>query len=262
MKAATLNGVEYHYVDVGNGAPLLFVHGFPLSSAAWKHQIKVFQSSHRVIAPDLRGFGDSAATSGAVSMTQLADDLHALLQHLNPGSVVLIGHSMGGYVALAFARKFPDLLRGLVLVGTKAGADTPEAAEGRRKTAAQVDAQGTQPVIDSMLPKFFSPSTRNPALADEVRGIMAAAKPAGVAGALLGMAERPDSTPYLPQVTVPTLVLTGADDQVIPPAESQKLVEGIRGAQLHTISGAGHLVAMEQPEEFNRIFKEWLGGVR
>lgn len=262
MTAATINGVQYHYIDAGEGQPLLFVHGFPLSSAAWKKQIKPFQSSYRVIAPDLRGFGDSEASSGAVPMTQYAEDLYVLLNELNAGPTVVVAHSMGGYVALAFARKFPEMVRGLVLVNTKAGADTPEAAAGRRKSAEQVNADGPKSVVDGMLAKFFSPSNKDSALVNEVLDIMGAAKAPGVAGALLGMAERPDSTGFLPQIAAPTLVIAGDDDQVIPPAESKQLADGIRGAKLQTVPQAGHLVAMEKADEFNRILKDWLGGLR
>lgn len=258
MNAVTVNGAEYHYVDAGNGLPLLFVHGFPLSSAAWKHQIGALQSAHRVIAPDLRGFGDSEATAGAVSMDQYATDLHELLRHLSIASAVVIGHSMGGYIALAFARKFPKAVQGLVLVGTKAGADTPEAAAARRETAEKVMATGTQTVIDAMSPKFFSLAHNNAGETDEVRAIMSAAKPAGVAGALLGMAARPDSTPFLKQIDMPTLVVAGVDDQVISAAESKKMADALPNAKLELIPGAGHLVAMEKPEEFNRILTAWL----
>src|SRR5207245_2776748 len=129
------------------GTPLVAMHGFPLSRGAWQKQVDALKSSYRVIAPDLRGLGESEAPSGATSMGQMADDVHALLKQLNTGPVVLIGHSMGGYVALAFARKYTELLRGLVLVGTKAGADSAEAAAGRRGTAEKVKTEGAHVVI-------------------------------------------------------------------------------------------------------------------
>lgn len=254
----TLNGVEQNYIDAGKGAPLVFVHGFPLSSAAWQKQIDAFQSTHRVIALDLRGFGGSDARPGPVAMAQYAVDLRELLDQLAVGPVVLIGHSMGGYVALAFAREFPELLRGLTLVGTKAGNDTPEAAAGRRTTAEQVKTHGIETVISTMLTKMLGPDNHDARMIAQVREIMSAAKPVGVVGALLGMAERPDSTPSLKQIAVPTLIVAGAADTVIPPAESEKLARDIRGAELKLIPGAGHLVAYEQPEKFNRILKEWL----
>ncbi|TVS17542.1 MAG: alpha/beta fold hydrolase [Planctomycetaceae bacterium] len=195
----TSNIVKLRYTDAGQGLPLVFLHGFPLSRGVWQKQIEAFRESYRVIAPDLRGFGDSETQPGPATMAQCAADLHALLEQLNTGPMVLIGHSMGGYVALAFARQFPEKLRGLVLVSTRAGQDTAEAA-----------------------------------------------------------AERPDATASLTQISVPTLVVTGADDALIPPTESETLAQVIRGAQLKVIPHAGHLVAFEQPGEFNQVLKEWL----
>jgi len=191
-------------------------------------------------------------------MPQYAADLRTLLQKLDAGRIVLIGHSMGGYVALAFAREFPELLQGLVLVGTKAGADTAEAAAGRRTTAEKVEKEGTQSVIDAMAPKMLAADNHDAQMAARVREIMSAAKPGGVSGALLGMAARADSTPMLPQIHAPTLVIAGKEDVVIPPAESESLARGIPGAELQLIPRAGHLVAFERPAEFNGILKEWL----
>lgn len=258
MNAATLNGTEYRYVDVGEGLPLLFIHGFPLSSAAWRDQIETLQSSYRVIVPDLTGFGESEPPVGAVSMEQYATDLHELINHLSIDASVVVGHSMGGYIALAFARKFPKAVKGLVLVGTKSGADTPEAAKGRRDTANKVTADGTQIVIDQMLPKFFSLGHSNAEMTNHVQKIMAAASSEGVAGALLGMAGRPDSTPLLNIITAPTLVVAGVDDQVISAMESKKLADAIPNAKLELIPGAGHLVALEKPGEFNSVLMQWL----
>jgi pimeloyl-ACP methyl ester carboxylesterase len=192
-------------------------------------------------------------------MAEFAADLNELLQQLKTGPVVLIGHSMGGYVALAFARQFPDMLRGLVLVSTKAGADTPEAAAGRRATAEQVRADGVKVVVDAMAAKMLAASNEDATMAAQMHGLMAASKPEGVIAALLGMAERPDSTALLAGISAPTLIVTGADDHIIPPVESEKLAAAIPGAQSSVIPGAGHLVAFEQPDAFNRTLAEWLG---
>ncbi len=255
---ATVNGIKMVYTDEGQGLPLVLVHGFPLSRGAWVRQVDALKSSYRVIAPDLRGLGDSEARPGTNSMDQAADDIHALLRQLNTGPVVLIGHSMGGYATLAFARKYAAMLRGLVLVGTKAGADTAEAAAGRRATAEKVRVEGSAVVVSAMAPKMLAASNTDAAMAHQVRGFMERSKPEGVIGSLLGMAERGDSTDLLSQITVPTLVITGGDDTIIPPAESEKLATAIPGARLEMIPGAGHLVAFEKPEEFNRILRDWL----
>jgi pimeloyl-ACP methyl ester carboxylesterase len=254
----TLDDINLSTDDTGLGMPLVFLHGFPFSRSAWQKQISAFRSSYRVIVPDLCGFGLSPTRFGPTTMAQYAGDLHLLLQKLSTGPVVLVGHSMGGYVALAFARQFPEMLSRLVLVSTKAGQDTAEVAAGRRATAEQVKADGVDVVVETMAPKMLTPRNQATNLVAEVRGLMSSSHSTGVIGALLGMAERPDSTDLLAQIEVPTLIITGTDDAIVPRQEAEKLAQGIRGAQLRAIFQAGHLVAFEQPEEFNRVLMEWL----
>jgi 3-oxoadipate enol-lactonase len=254
----TVNDVAIGCTDEGRGLPLFFVHGFPLSRGTWQKQVEVLRSSYRVIAPDLRGFGESEAGAGAIPMAQYAEDLHALLDQLKTGPVVLIGHSMGGYVSFAFLRQYPKLVRGLVLVSTRAGKDTPEGAAGRRATAEKVQTKGVEVVIEAMAPKMLAADNHDRLMAEQVRGFMATSKPEGVIGALLGMAERPDATAELAGISVPTLIITGADDMLIPSTESEKLAQAIPGGQLNIIPQAGHLVAFEQAEKFNHVLEEWL----
>jgi len=254
----TTNNVNLSAVDKGSGVPLVFVHGFPFSRAVWREQIDAFQSSHRVIAPDLPGFGNSDARPGPATMEQYADDVRALLEQLATGPVVLVGHSMGGYVALAFERRCPEMLRGLVLVGTRAGPDSTEAAAGRRAMADKVKTAGVQAVVEAMAPKMLDGANHDASMMEDVREFMASSTPVGVVGALLGMAGRADATARLAQIVVPTLVITGADDMLVAPEESTKLAEAIPGAQLEVIAHAGHLVAFEQAEPFNRALEGWL----
>jgi len=258
LRYATVNGVRIAYTDEGEGTPLLFVHGFPLNRHTWSKQMEAFKASHRVIAPDLRGFGDSEATAGAVAMSQFAGDLLALLRVLGTGPVILAGHSMGGYVALAFANAHAEALRALVLVGTKAGADTPEGAAARRATAEKVRSDGIGAVVEAMAPKMLSAGKPDASMAAAVRGFMEHGKPEGVIGALLGMAGRPDAGAWLAEIRLPTLVIAGAEDILIPAAESSVLANAIPGAQLKLIPEAGHLVAFERAEEFNLALGDWL----
>lgn len=257
-----VNGLKLAYTDEGQGIPLVFIHGFPLSRGAWDKQVVAFKSSYRVIVPDLRGLGESATKGGLTPMAHYAEDIHTLLRQLNCNSVVLIGHSMGGYIALPFAERFPEMLRGLVLVGTKAGNDTAETAATRRATADKVKAEGIKGVVEAMASKMLAARNADAAMAAQVRGLMSSSQPDGVIGALLGMAERPDSTAMLSTLRVPTLVVTGADDVLVPPVESEKLAAAIPGAVLKIIPGAGHLVAYEKPEEFNRALKDWLPSLK
>lgn len=255
---ATINDIKMVYTDEGRGATLLLVHGFPLSRGTWSKQVEAFRASHRVLAPDLRGLGKSEATGGVITMSRFAEDLYALLQRLDTGPVFLAGHSMGGYVALAFAKAYPQALRGLVLVGTKAGPDTPEAAAARRALAERVRVEGPAVVVDAMAPKMLAPGNRDATMAASVRSFMTPSQPEGVMGALLGMAERPDATGGLSSIAVPTLVIAGAEDALVPPSEAEALAKAIPGASLKLIPRAGHLVAFEQADAFNEALRDWL----
>jgi len=213
-----------------------------------------------VVAPDLRGFGESGmgGARGPVPMQAYAEDLRALMAELGLGPVILVGHSMGGYIALAFARAHPELVRGLVLVGTRSGADSAEGAAGRLALAEKVGAQGAQVAIDAIAPKMLSPHA-DPKLGPPMRALMKDASDAGIIGALRGMAERPDSTPFLGGLAMKTLVITGADDALIPPEQSEAMAAALPDATLKLIPGAGHLVALEQPDAFNAALKAWMG---
>lgn len=252
-----VNGIQMAYTDEGEGECLLFVHGFPLSRSAWSKQVAAFKTSYRVVAPDLRGFGESAGSPGAVSMRGFAEDLHALVNHLATGPVILVGHSMGGYVALAFAKAYPGIVRALALVSTKAGPDTPEVAGARRALAERVRMEGTAVVIDLMAPKMLSDANPDTAMAAATRGLMASLSPGAAIGGLLGMAERPDARPWLARLRMPALVIAGLDDTLIPPSESLAMAKAIPGAQSRLIPGAGHLVAFEKPEAFNAALLDW-----
>jgi len=195
-------------------------------------------------------------------MDCFAEDLFALLQHLKTGPVILVGHSMGGYIALAFAKAFPQMLRGLVLVGTKAGADSPEVAAARRVTAEKVRVEGVSVVVEAMAGKMLSSTNVDSIMASSVKGFMAPSKPEGLMNALLGMAERPDAGAWLGAIQVPTLVITGTDDLLVPPGESELLAKAIPSAALKLIPKAGHLVAFEQAEVFNEVLRDWLTQIK
>jgi 3-oxoadipate enol-lactonase len=249
----------------GKGTPILFVHGFPLSHAMWQSQFDAFGWNHRVIAPDLRGFGESNLTAGAgtntLTMESFADDLHGLLHAVFvDGPVVLCGLSMGGYVAWQFFRKYRAQLKALILCDTRAAADTPEAAAGRLKLAEQVLTHGPQAVVDAMLPRLFSPKTaeQRPELVAHVRMMILRNSPAGIAAALRGLAERPDCTPMLANIDVPTLVVCGQDDQISPATEMQGIAKAIHGAQFVEIPNAGHMSPLENPDAVNAAIKRFL----
>jgi pimeloyl-ACP methyl ester carboxylesterase len=255
MKTLTVNGVRLATVDRGSGPPVLLVHGFPLDHSMWEGQIEALSGRFRVIAPDLRGFGQSGerclpSFPDTITMDQFADDLAALVDALGVGGpVVLCGLSMGGYIAFAFCRKYPARLRGLILCDTRAAADAPEAAAGRLETAERVLREGPGFVADSMLPKLLAPDTLagRPEIVAAVRKVILATDPRGIAAALRGMRERPDSTPLLAQIACPTLVVVGQEDGLSPPETMQALARQIPNSRFVTIPGAGHLSPVEQP---------------
>ncbi len=240
---------------------ILLIHGYPLSRAIWKPQLEGLSEAGRVIAPDLRGFGGSQATPGPYGMDLLADDCAALLDGLGIRQPVIVGGlSMGGYVALAFYRKYPGRVGGLILAATRAVADSPEARDGRDKAAALAQKEGSTAIARAMLPKMLSPKTfqTRPELVAQVKSIMESASVTGIVGALQGMRARPDSSALLAKITQPALLLFGEDDQFVPRPEIDAMHAAIRGSQLHILLDAGHLLTLEQPERFNQAVKAFL----
>lgn len=250
------------YLDTGAGRPVVLLHGFPLTREMWNRQIPLLAQRCRVIAPDLRGFGASPAAPGAISMSTYAADVAALLDDLGIDEpVALAGFSMGGYAAFAFLRDFPARLGALALIDTKATADTPAARQGRGEMADRVVAGGAEVIADAMIGKLLSAQAleAQQAVKDEAYAMMQRQSPAAIAQALLAMAERPDSTPLLSGIEVPTLVIVGEKDEIATLEESRQMAAAIPGAAIVEIGGAGHLTPMEAPQQVNAALAEWVG---
>jgi pimeloyl-ACP methyl ester carboxylesterase len=261
MPKAPVNGTELSYRDSGTSKDVvLLLHAFPLHSGMWTRQIAALEKRHRVIALDYRGLGKSAVPPEAFTMSLLAEDVRALLQHLRVERAGVAGLSMGGYLAFELYRQQPSLFRGLALCDTKAGADTDEGKANREKFARTAIEKGLGWVADEMLPKLLRPDP-DPATVKEVRALVTGGTPAGVAAAQRAMAGRPDSTETLARVTCPVLVVVGEQDGLTPPAESEKMAKGVKGAKLVRIPGAGHLANLENPDAFNAALAEFLGGL-
>ncbi len=253
----TRQGVSLEYDDIGNGAPLLLIHGFPLDRTMWRAQIAALQQVYRVIAPDLRGFGQSSDTAGeAVSMDQHAQDMRALLDSLNVKHTIVAGLSMGGYVALAFVAQYADRVKGLILANTRAVPDSEEGKQTRLTNAQKVRDHGTAFLVDNMAPKMLGPSAK-PELAIAVRWMMMRQRSPGVISALLGMAERPDRSPLLPFIKAPTLIITGSADGLIPPGDSEAMHQLIPASTLVNIPDAGHLSNIDKADTFNDALREF-----
>ncbi|HUE71583.1 MAG TPA: alpha/beta fold hydrolase [Pirellulaceae bacterium] len=254
MARITFADISLNVTERGAGVPLLLVHGFPLDHTMWSAQIDALSRQNRVIAPDLRGFGNSDVTPGTVTMAQYADDLAQLLDAMQVREpVVFCGLSMGGYVGWQFWDRHRQRLAKLILCDTRAVADTAEGAAARLQTAEKVLAEGPQVVAESMLPKLFAPESieQQKPFVEATRSVMLKTHPDGMAAALRGMAERPDFTPRLPQIDVPTLVLGGQHDPISTPQEMEQIAAAIPGATFVQIAGAGHMSPLEQPSAVN-----------
>jgi pimeloyl-ACP methyl ester carboxylesterase len=253
------------YDDDGHGTVVVLLHGFPLDRTMWTSQQTALSSLYRVIAPDLRGHGQSDAPSGIYPMEDLANDVVELLDTLKINEpVVLGGLSMGGYVALALAVRHAKRLRGLMLMDTRAAADTPEAARGREETARKVEEAGSaEPAVSGLLPKLFSPTTpqRRPELIARTKDQMLKTPVNGIVGALRGMAIRPDRTGDLGRINVPALVLVGLDDTITPPVEARQLSKALPNAELVEIPDAGHLSPLENPAPVNAAILRYLESI-
>ena len=260
MKYMMENGY-LSYERRGSGIPLLLIHGYPLSRKIWNHQMDGLSDIASIIAVDLRGHGESYPFDGIYRMDLLADDCYRLLVelHVNP-PIVVCGLSMGGYITLALYRKYPSLFKGMILTSTRSGADSAEGKANRDAAVKNLHNLGLSSIADSMLPKILSPETftTDHPLVKTISDIMMETSINGVIGALQGMRDRPDSTPLLPQVKCPVLIIQGADDQLIPIKEAEMMDKQIPNSRLVIIPEAGHLLNMERPDLFNQALREFI----
>jgi pimeloyl-ACP methyl ester carboxylesterase len=260
----TLKDYAIEVDEAGKGLPLILIHGYPLSRRIWQPQMEGLAPSAHTIAPDLRGHGDSESTEGVYTMDLLAADCLGVLDALGEQKpAVVCGLSMGGYVAFAFYRNYPDRVAGLILAATRAGEDSPEARSNREKAVVQAQKYGSGSIAEAMLPKMFSPKTytQRPELVQRVWEIMQGISVDGIVGDLKGMMERPDSFSTLKQVNKPVLILHGNEDQLIPLNEAVAMRAASPLARLRVIQDAGHLLNMEQPELFNKHVNEFITGI-
>jgi pimeloyl-ACP methyl ester carboxylesterase len=248
----------------GDGPPLVLLHAFPLSSAMWAAPAEGLADVARVVTPDLRGFGAPPPGAGEPSLDHAADDVAALLDRLGLGPVVLGGLSMGGYVAMAFLRRHPGRVAGLLLADTKAGADAPAARDNRLRIADRLDADGSPDVlVQDVLPGLTGPTTaaERPDVVARVRAMVEAAPPVAAAWAQRAMAARPDSLDVLRSVDVPALVLRGDEDELSGPADVEAMADALPQGRLEVLPRAGHLTALEVPDEVVRAVRGLLARV-
>jgi pimeloyl-ACP methyl ester carboxylesterase len=240
---------------------VLLVHGHPFDRSMWRPQLEhLAGQGHRVITPDLRGYGESPARETKTGLHVFAADLIELADHLGIESFVLGGLSMGGQIVMQTIADHPDRVSALLLADTFPGLDTPEAKQARIDTAERITDEGMVAYADELLPKMISPKTRatRSDVEEHVRRMMRDAPAEGAAAALRGRAERPDYTPGLKNIEVPTLVVVGSEDEFTPVADAERIHQEVAGSTLVVIDGAGHLPNLERETEFNEALSTFL----
>ncbi len=251
MKKVEVNGIQLAYDRRGTGIPLVLLHGYPLDHHLWDEVAPLLEDTFDLILPDLRGFGESSTVDSFYAMEDFASDISDLLDELGIQKTAITGHSMGGYVALAFARLFPARVRGLGLVSSQAAADSSERKEGRYKSAAEVADKGIGSVVETMAPKF----TTDKRLQEFARQSMERQQPAAYIGALKAMAERVDSTPLLSSFRFPVVLIHGDADQLIPVDRAREVKAILPQAYWVEINRAGHMPMMENKEKTAEALK-------
>lgn len=240
----------------GAGPALILLHGFPLDHRMWIEQLSELSQHFHVIAPDLRGFSQSTLNDSPYTLKELADDVEFIRVHLaGEQPLRLCGLSLGGYIAFEYWQHYRQHLALLILANTKPTADDAATRAGRLKMAAEAVELGSWAAVEGLFPKLLSEVTRRqqPAVADSVEAMMRAAPAAAIAAAQQAMASRRDFTAALPTMHTPTLVITGGDDPIAPPAATEGWAKLIPGARYACIADAGHLTPLEQPAQFNAL---------
>jgi len=258
-----VGALEMAYDSGGDGSALLLIHGFPHDRTLWIPQLRGLSRQRRVIAPDLRGLGHSEGAP-PYTMDRYADDLAAILDALGVKRAIVGGVSMGGYIALALWRRHRALVAGLVLANTRATADDDAVRERRREMIALARSRGVAALADALLSTQLAPATgeRYPERVAGIRAMFERAPLAGVVGALEALMARPDSTPTLPTIEVPTLIIHGSADAIAPLDAAREMHSRIAGSRLEVIDGAGHLANAERPAAFNHLVGEFLAAHR
>ena len=259
-----VNGVDLLVRTGGpaGGTPVVLLHGFPFDHTLWDGEFAALEGQFRVAACDLRAHGRSGGAGTPFAFEDLVDDLLGVLDGLGIDRAVVVGLSMGGYAALRFAEREPGRLRALVLADTKSAADTDEGRLARAAGARKVRESGVAAFAEGFLPKALAKRTleSRPAVVAKVRGMILGCTAAGIAGTLVAMAGRTDTTATLGRIRVPTLVVVGAEDALTPPADARALAAAIPGARLVEIPGAAHLPNLEEPEAFRAALLPFLRG--
>ena len=252
---------ELAYDDVGAGPAVVLIHGHPFNRSMWAPQLAALRPAYRVIAPDLRGFGDSPVTAGTVTMRELAGDVERLLDRIGVGPAAVVGLSMGGLVVMELAAADPGRWWALGLVATTAQPVTAAEQADRRARADLAERAGMAPIAQGMNERLYGPAP-DPGVVAGITAMMLATSPQGAAAAFRGRALRPDYRPLLQEIDVPAFVCVGDQDTWSDATVTQELVASLRRPQLLVLPGVGHLPNLERPAEFNADLARFLDGAR
>ena len=252
--------VSYRELGDGPGEPLVLLHAFPVNGRMFEPQMEAFSEGRRVVAPDYPGFGRSPRTPAQPDIRYYAEGVLGLLDRLGLERVVLGGVSMGGYVAFGCMRHFPERVSGLILANTRPDADSEETRENRKNMARRVADEGVEVLIELQMRRLLARDTleNDEEVVEEVRDMILESSPGGVVAALGALRDRPDSTPLLEEIEVPTLVIGGEEDGISSPEVMGAMAEKIPDSRHVTLPRAGHLSNLEAPEGFNAALKEFV----
>lgn len=249
------------YDDLGEGGtPVIFLHGYPFSKAMWRKQIDFLQTTNRVIACDIRGFGDSEDESSILSIDLFAEDLLQFMDSLKIEKAIVCGLSMGGFIALNAHKRYPDRFEALILCDTQCIADAPAVKEKRYKTIDDIFANGVKNFNDGFIENVFHKDSlsNKKELVEELRKVVFANSQHIITTGLTALAERTETCSALGAVNIPTMIICGREDEVTPLAQSDFMHQMIEGSTLHVIDNAGHVSNLEQPDEFNQYLLDFL----
>lgn len=256
------NGINVSYLEEGasSGVPLIFIHGFPFNKEMWSSQVTVLSEGHRCIAYDVRGHGDSEAGGAQFSIPQFADDLFSFMDALKINKAVMVGLSMGGYIALHAIKKNPARIAGLLLCDTQCASDTQEGRDKRKKTIAFIQKNGLEVYTEESLKNLFAPASFQSKKAEVlfIRNTILKTRPENICLTLQALADRAETCSVLEKITVPVLILVGKEDKITSPEVAEKMHRLIDKSELQIIENAGHLSNLENPEQFNRHVKSFL----
>lgn len=257
-----VNGFDLSYDDIGEGSlPVIFLHGYPFDKTMWQHQLDFLKSTHRVLACDIRGFGESKDEESPLSMDIFAEDLIAFMDALTIGSAIICGLSMGGFIALNALNKYPDRFEALILCDTQCIADTAEVKEKRAQIIKEIELDGVTKFNEGFIKSVFCSDSfsQKKELVKNLHRVVFANSPQIIINGLRALAERSETCSTLDEIKIPTLIICGKEDEVTPLAQSEFMHHAIKNSTLQVIDNAGHVSNLEQADEFNKYLLDFLG---